>query len=70
MVETVTVTDADGEALVVTAPEDGTYQFTQPRGTVTINVTFAKKPVEPLPFVDVAVENGTVMQLPRSMRKG
>ena len=57
VVETVTVTDADGEALVVTAPEDGTYQFTQPRGTVTINVTFAKKPVEPLPFVDVAAED-------------
>lgn len=56
VVETVTVTDADGEALVVTALEDGTYQFTQPRGTVTINVTFEKKPVEPLPFVDVAAE--------------
>ena len=56
VVETVTVTDADGEALVVTALEDGTYQFTQPRGTVTINVTFAKKPVEPPPFVDVAAE--------------
>ncbi len=55
-VEAVTVTDADGEALTVTALEDGTYQFTQPRGTVTINVTFAKKPVEPLPFVDVAAE--------------
>lgn len=55
-VEAVTVADADGEALVVTALEDGTYQFTQPRGTVTISVTFAKKPVEPLPFVDVAAE--------------
>lgn len=56
VVEAVTVTDADGEALAVAALEDGSYQFTQPRGTVTINVTFAKKPVEPLPFVDVAVE--------------
>lgn len=56
-VEAVTVTDADGEALAVAALEDGTYQFTQPRGTVTINVTFAKKPVEPLPFVDVAAED-------------
>ena len=45
VVETVTVTDADGEALAVTALEDGTYQFTQPRGMVTISVTFAKKPV-------------------------
>ena len=57
MVEAVTVTDADGEALAVAALEDGSYQFTQPRGTVTINVTFAKKPVEPLPFVDVAAED-------------
>ena|GEM_PF-3377463 len=56
VVEAVTVTDADGEALAVAALEDGSYQFTQPRGTVTINVTFAKKPVEPLPFVDVAAE--------------
>lgn len=56
MVEAVTVTDADGEALAVTALEDGSYQFIQPRGTVTISVTFAKKPVEPLPFVDVAAE--------------
>lgn len=56
-VEAVMVTDADGEAIAVTALEDGTYQFTQPRGTVTINVTFAKKPVEPLPFVDVAAED-------------
>ncbi len=57
VVEAVMVTDADGEALAVTALEDGTYQFTQPRGTVTISVTFAKKPVEPLPFVDVAAED-------------
>ena len=57
VVEAVTVTDADGEALAVAAPEDGSYQFTQSRGTVTINVTFAKKPVEPLPFVDVAAED-------------
>lgn len=55
-VEAVTVTDADGEALAVMALENGSYQFTQPRGTVTISVTFAKKPVEPLPFVDVAAE--------------
>lgn len=57
VVEAVTVTDADGEALAVAALEDGSYQFTQPRGTVTINVTFAKKPVEPLPFVDVAAKD-------------
>lgn len=57
MVEAVVVTDADGEAFAVTALEDGTYQFIQPRGMVTISVTFAKKPVELLPFVDVAAED-------------
>ena len=58
VVEAVTVTDADGEALVVTALEDGTYQFTQPRGTVEIVVTFVASSEEPvvLPFVDVAAE--------------
>lgn len=55
----VTVTDADGEALTVTALEDGTYQFTQPRGTVEIVVTFVASSEEPvvLPFVDVAAED-------------
>ena len=58
-VEAVTVTDADGEALTVTALEDGTYQFTQPRGTVEIVVTFVASSEEPvvLPFVDVAAED-------------
>lgn len=58
-VEAVTVTDADGEALTVTALEDGTYQFTQPRGTVEIVVTFVALSEEPvvLPFVDVAAED-------------
>ena len=58
VVEAVTVTDADGEALVVTALEDGTYQFTQPRGMVEIVVTFVASSEEPvvLPFVDVAAE--------------
>lgn len=59
VVEAVTVTDADGEALAVTALEDGTYQFTQPRGTVEIVVTFVASSEEPvvLPFVDVAAED-------------
>lgn len=58
-VEAVMVTDADGEALAVTALEDGTYQFTQPRGTVEIVVTFVASSEEPvvLPFVDVAAED-------------
>lgn len=56
VVEAVMVTDADGEVLAVTALEDGTYQFTQPRGTVTISATFAQMATESLPFVDVAAE--------------
>ena len=59
VVEAVTVTDADGEALAVAALEDGSYQFTQPRGTVEIVVTFVAASEEPvvLPFVDVAAED-------------
>ena len=59
VVEAVTVTDADGEALAVTALEDGLYQFIQPRGTVEIVVTFVASSKEPvvLPFVDVAAED-------------
>lgn len=59
VVEAVMVTDADGEALAVTALEDDTYQFTQPRGTVEIVVTFVASSEEPvvLPFVDVAAED-------------
>lgn len=58
VVEAVTVTDADGEALAVAALEDGSYQFTQPRGMVEIVVTFVASSEEPvvLPFVDVAAE--------------
>lgn len=59
VVEAVMVTDADGETLVVAALEDGTYQFTQPRGTVEIVVTFVAASEESvvLPFVDVAAED-------------
>ena len=36
----VIVTDRSGDAVRVTANRDGTYTFTQPRGRVTIEVTF------------------------------
>ena len=39
----VTVTDRDGDAVRVTANRDGTYTFTQPRGRVTIAVTFVRE---------------------------
>ena len=38
----VTVTDRSGDAVRVTANRDGTYTFTQPRGRVTIEVTFVR----------------------------
>ena len=38
----VTVTDRSGDAVRVTANWDGTYTFTQPRGRVTIEVTFVR----------------------------
>ena len=39
----VTVTDRNGEAVATTANADGTVSFEQPRGKVTITVTFAEK---------------------------
>ena len=38
----VIVTDRSGDAVRVTANRDGTYTFTQPRGRVTIEVTFVR----------------------------
>ena len=40
-VDSVTVTDKDGEPVEVTDNGDGTWSFTQPSGKVTITVTFA-----------------------------
>lgn len=48
-VDTVTVTDEDGDPVAVTAREDGSYTFTQPEGDVTITVTFDVD----MPFTDV-----------------
>ena len=39
-VDTVTVTDPNGQTVEVTRSDDGTYTFTQPAGKVTITVTF------------------------------
>ena len=39
----VTVTDRSGREVKVTAERDGTYTFTQPRGRVTISVTFVRE---------------------------
>ena len=42
-VDEVTVTDRNGREVKVTAERDGTYTFTQPRGRVTISVTFVRE---------------------------
>ena len=42
-VDKVTVTDRNGREVKVTAERDGTYTFTQPRGRVTISVTFVRE---------------------------
>ena len=57
-VDEVNVTDRDGDPVDVTEHRDGTYSFEQPRGRVTIAVTFRAIPEpepEPvnLPFADV-----------------
>lgn len=48
-----TVTDRNGDEIDVTANRDGTYTFTQPRGRVTISVTFARTGGSDLSFIDV-----------------
>lgn len=52
--DSVTVTDRNGDPVKVTDKGDGTYTFTQPTGKVTISVTFRDKEIPGLPFVDVA----------------
>lgn len=53
-VDEVIVTDRNGSKIDVTDNGDGTYTFEQPRGRVTISVTFRPIQQEPLPFTDVA----------------
>ena len=51
-VDAVTVTDRDGDEVEVTDNGDGTYTFEQPRGRVTIEVTF-REVSQGTPFADV-----------------
>ena len=51
-VEEVSVTDRDGDEVEVTDNGDGTYTFEQPRGRVTIEVTF-REVSQGTPFADV-----------------
>ena len=52
-VDEVIVTDRNGDEVEVTANRNGTYTFEQPRGRVTIEVTFVRTD-SGLPFIDVA----------------
>ena len=54
-VDTITVTDKNGNPVQVTDNGDGTYRFTQPASKVTVAVTFTetKQPTPDLPFTDV-----------------
>ena len=56
--DTLTVTDSDGNALTLTDKGDGKYTFTMPRGAVEIAASFKAVEEEPqpsgFPFTDVA----------------
>ena len=49
-----TVTDAKGNTIELTAGEDGTYTFKMPAAKVSIEVSFIEADQEALPFIDVA----------------
>ena len=56
--DSLTVTDSDGNALTLTDKGDGKYTFTMPRGAVSVAATFKAVEEEPqpsdFPFTDVA----------------
>ena len=56
--DTLTVTDSDGNALTLTDKGDGKYTFTMPRGAVSVAASFKAVEEEPqpsdFPFTDVA----------------
>lgn len=53
MVDTVTVTDKDGNEIEVTENSNGTYSFRQPAGSVTIKVTFKLETCPSEEFADL-----------------
>ena len=57
VLESLTVTDKDGDKVSTTKGEDGKYTFTMPGSTVTVKAVFAEEgTVSELPFEDVKVE--------------
>ena len=53
MVDTVTVTDSEGNEIEVTKNSNGTYSFKQPFGSVTIQVTFKPETCPSEAFADL-----------------
>ena len=57
VLESLTVTDKDGDKVSTTKGEDGKYTFTMPGSAVTVKAVFAEEgTVSELPFEDVKVE--------------
>lgn len=57
VLESLTVTDKDGDKVSTTKGEDGKYTFTMPGSTVTVKAVFAEEgTVSELPFEDVSVD--------------
>ena len=57
VLESLTVTDKDGDKVSTTKGEDGKYTFKMPASAVTVEATFAEEgTVSELPFEDVKVE--------------
>ena len=55
LLDTITVTDKNGNAIEVTKTSDGKFTFKMPGSAVTVKATFAVKPDEStMPFTDVA----------------
>ena len=57
-VQTVTVTDEDGETVPVTPNADGSFTFTQPAGEVTIDVAFT-----PHVSSSIQLQDGSVVEI-------
>ena len=73
-VDTVTVTDRDGNTIPVTANASGTYSYRQPPKDVTVTVTFVRADVTKTPFEDVAAgayyEDAVVWALNKEITTG
>lgn len=70
-VDVVTVTDGQGNAIAVTAGENGTYTFVMPASNVTVNVTFCAIPAVPATHtITVVKHNGGNVEAPETAQAG